>query len=1071
LQTRGEHGGPELRIAHGPRQIEADFLERVNAFLEADEGWGRLARPLHIIVPSRSLEQHLARVLMQRFGALAGVRIDTAAGLARDVVQACGDSARIAPGLFEVLARRAARKEPTLEKELGGLDDGYGAVAGTLRDLIDAAFDATHLPAYLEHVEAEFGDGPLGRRAAALGRAAAGVLAQLDAAGARTPGALFLAAARILAEDPEGRLPAGGILLYGFANSTGALGDLLEVLARHPASCTWVDQPQEPGGDEPMGNAHIERLIERLGGTPDFVESRLPAPGLELVSAPGVEAEARAVMRSTWRSLEAGVSPESILIVARDLEPYRAALRRHARRLGVPFSGAGERGFTTPEGRRLNALRDLLRGQGDAQVERWLDAAAHLAWTRDGDRRTGSEDLRVAYAKMGITRLHGLAEHDPAPWLDDKDELSLPVRRGFRLHEGKPYLASRKVPGFALRAAAQAASAWLESPCIARNKPLSFGAFARSVRKLTRDGLGWQAQSRTAQILERALGQTAEALSEGTFDADELMTLFEHATREATRDPLGGAGGGVQVLSVTEARGHTAEQLFVLGMGRGVFPRNIHEDAVLPDRLRRRLRDLLPDLPVKQEGFAEERYLFAQLCAASPFVTLSWQSEDEAGKATPASPLVERLLQGGGSARAVRSVLAPPLAGDEEERPADEWVQLAGLHGTRADYERLLPTVLGNSADAARDHGARIAILNEQSRSPRATPDLGPYYGFVGSLGDAAAEDPRNAQLYVTALERVASCPWETFLTRVLKLELRPDPLAGLPQIHDKRLVGIAVHAVLEEIVRAAGAPCDKPLEDVIESPPTPVAWPSEEALSKIVRETCLRALRDSGIPHAGLARGLERVVRPYIERAAELDSWKTAPVDVLGAELTAHVGDPRSADSARKVYFKADRVDAGPRLTDYKTGKPISTATQEKTREKHFNSDIGTGSKLQANAYASVAEDASGRYLFTKADLDDDNTTFETHATGERQQTFLETLGKTLDAWEDGLFFPRLLKFNDTGTNYLGCKYCEVRSACMQDDTSYRSRFERYVTGLLADEDKDDPILPLYSLQKGSRS
>src|SRR5207247_11435188 len=99
--------------------------------------------------------------------------------------------------------------------------------------------------------------------------------------------------------------------------------------------------------------------------------------------------------------------------------------------------------------------------------------------------------------------------------------------------------------------------------------------------------------------------------------------------------PLGGGGGAVQGLSGMEARARSFAALRVIGLERGVFPRRVSEDPLLPDALRRALRDVLPDLPVKTEGHEEERFLFGQLVAAAPEVHLSCAQRDATGRATP----------------------------------------------------------------------------------------------------------------------------------------------------------------------------------------------------------------------------------------------------------------------------------------------------------------------------------------------------------------------------------------------------------------------------------------------------
>ena len=91
------------------------------------------------------------------------------------------------------------------------------------------------------------------------------------------------------------------------------------------------------------------------------------------------------------------------------------------------------------------------------------------------------------------------------------------------------------------------------------------------------------------------------------------------------------------MLSVIEARARSFDHLFLLGLNRDSFPRQVREDPLLPDRLRQAIeRDVLPQIPIKRIGFDEERYLFAQLLSSARQVTLSWQACDDDGKARPA---------------------------------------------------------------------------------------------------------------------------------------------------------------------------------------------------------------------------------------------------------------------------------------------------------------------------------------------------------------------------------------------------------------------------------------------------
>ena len=73
-------------------------------------------------------------------------------------------------------------------------------------------------------------------------------------------------------------------------------------------------------------------------------------------------------------------------------------------------------------------------------------------------------------------------------------------------------------------------------------------------------------------------------------------------------------------------------------------------------------------------------------------------------------------------------------------------------------------------------------------------PVVGPWSGFVG-----AAATPGD-RLWITRLEGVATCPWQSFLSHRLGVRPLPDPHLGLPD-PDHRLVGAVVHDVLERIV------------------------------------------------------------------------------------------------------------------------------------------------------------------------------------------------------------------------------------------------------------------------------
>ncbi len=512
---------------------------------------------------------------------------------------------------------------------------------------------------------------------------------------------------------------------------------------------------------------------------------------------------------------------------------------------------------------------------------------------------------------------------------------------------------------------------------------------------------------------------------------------------------------------MVEARGRTFDHLFLIGAARGVFPRAVRTDPLLPDDLRAALAPVLPDLPRKAGGFDEERHLFAELLSASPRVVVSWQSRDDEGRPLATSPLVERLAAGPAPA-------APsPLARDgalRGPRPAREAAVVAALGGA-ARAELVAPLAVALAAGRAEisptldlDAGAlasvRVRVLDELDPDLRDAPGratasgLGPFFGFVGPRG--GAHDPRPRDLWVTQAERLAGCPWQLFLERLLRIEPTPDPLEALPGT-DALLLGNVVHAVLEEMVTAAGGG-PRPLAECAAAPSLPVPFFSPTELAERVRRVAGEVLADEGIPLPGLAAALAQQALPLVEAARRLDWPADGPLDVLAAEAEGAVAVAAAGDlPARRVGFKADRVDrAGGalRLTDYKTGRPLSDAKAAATRHQHHLAAVRTGRNLQAVAYqlaAAACGDAaaSGRYLYLRPEVGDPEL-----AAGpddaDLRAAFAATVGAVYRAWDGGAFFPRVV--DPAGEREPSrCNWCKVAEACLRGDSGARRRLHRF--------------------------
>jgi superfamily I DNA/RNA helicase/RecB family exonuclease len=1036
-------------VSRGALAAEALVLDRIAELKEeARRDPSLLSSPVRLVVPSRSLRAHLSAALVRTRGASAGVLVQTLHGLAFEILERAGETPPRGRALAEVLAQRRAAEEPSLRAGLGDLVEGYGTVAGTVRDLLDAGLEPVHADAALEALTLDgiFVAGRAGvERARALVRIAARTEEELRRRGLGALWTVLRRATELLEADPESALPARAVLIHGFAEATGVAADLLQSLLRRRRAWLVLDRPPAWHGEGVEG-AFTERLAGRLSPVAHQEEASPPPlaavapPRIERFQAPGAGAEAREIARRIRALLDAGARPEGIGIVARDLSPYRLALARHLRLLGVPFSALGTRGALAPAGRRARAFLDLLRRGEDVPADRWLDATVQAALVE--------VDLRLAFASLGAGRLRDVAALRPELFLrPESDSFPLPVRHGLRQETasregdeaepedtetaGEVRAVRRHVRGERIRSAVRLAgrvrerlAGWPEEARAAEHLALLRDLLAT---------LGWKAEDDSSRPVFDALeALEREVPPRFELDRDELRRLLAGELEEAgTADlggigGIGGGGGGVQLLTAMEARGRTFEHLFVAGLNRDVFPRGIREDPLLPDALRRVLQRVIPDVPLKLGGFDEERWLFAHLLSSSPFVTLSWQSVDEDGKPLPSSPLLRD------TADAVR---VPPLWSREAmgrgPRTAAERAVLAGLHGSRAELAGMLPPT-------------RLAILDEMDPDLR-TPEgraararLGPYFGFVGAL--TRPNDPRRRELYVTHLEALASCPWQLFVRKLLRLEPTPDPLQMVPGA-DPLLLGNLVHAALERIVREAGAGGDGALF---------VPWPAEADLRRWLHEEAARLLAEEGIFLNGLARALAEQVTPHLDAARESD-WAEGPVPVLRVEDEGRLQVCDAQGRERSVRFRADRVDlldgGALRRTDYKTGKPISGP-------KDFLEKVRAGTHLQGVAYH-LSGDAVGRYLFLRPDVK-----ARVFAAGPEDRTldeaFAAAVRAVLAAWDAGAFFPRVV--DPTGRKEPGrCKTCEVAEACLRHDSGARLRLFEWADRLRGTPGRDE--------------
>ncbi len=1057
-------------VLRGAIASEAHLLDELCALARAGVADpGLLGKPVVVIVPSRSLREHLSAQLVEQHGhAVAGISIQTLDRLVESILARAAEPAASDEALFPVLIRQIARSEEALRKSLDTLTRGYGSVVAGVADLLDAGFESAHADAAIELIE-EIARSSLAKRAVAVVRVAAVTSELLEKERVGHPSTRIRQVRELLDADPQGLLPARAVFVFGFSDATGLQTDLIETLLRRCAACVYLDHPADPADPSrpDPGVVFSDRFSARMRGavgaeTLDLCEGVAPAE-VRVLRAPGLDAEVRGVANCVREQLDAGVQPERIAVVTRNLDLYRTALRVQFRRLGIPISGVDAREVVKPAGRRrILALQALLRTGPRTSVDLWLDLLGGLPSSARCPAVLSAEersDLRVAFHALGVARLADLARFEIGAGCVPSH---LP-RRGLSISaDGTPTAPRRKLPPGRIAAAAFAAlrvsehfSKWPDRAVLS--------AHLDALRILVTEHLCWRSDDSAREELfarfESSVGGDFE------LDREDFQLYFDARIKPVLALPIGGEGGGVAVLSVAEARSRTFDRLFLIGLSREVFPRPIGEDPLLPDGLRRTLRAVLPDLPVKREGYDEERYLFAQLLSSSSNVVVSYPAIDEDGRCHPASPLLERLRSSShedlpGFWQPAGRVDSPPL------RPAYEHAQIAGLSGTRSQFAHVLrvaveeqseddpsaieiPGARGAEARAA----ARIAVLEEWDPRGDRRFKLGPYYGFVGSIADGA--DPRRAPLYVTRVENIAKCPWQAFLNQLLRIEPLPDALADLPTV-DSKIVGQLVHRVLQEIVAEQLPPGGRRLEEVAGRDPVQVPWPDRDRLCDLLDRRARDILRDEGISTPGFERVLVDRARDCVEFARGLE-WPAegSDVGVLGVEVEGSVALRDCSGAERELRFRADRIDrvAGVlRSIDYKAGKVITGRKKPETRRRNLLEGVSRGTALQVPAYAmggtQIAGDhsAQGRYLYLGADIPEYARVAGVDSEDRDFSDAFERVAQVaFEAWDRGSFTPRLVD-SSNGKEPKLCRTCSVKEACLRGDSGSRYRLEQWV-------------------------
>ncbi len=940
---------------------------------------------VRVIVPSERHVERLSRGAHARGEAVetrSALRARLLAALAPSVVLATSTEVRVA--LAEVMPEVASD-----DALLAPIARDAGAAWLRTVDAVDVALGALRAAAVDEATLAMQAPRAIAGRVRMLEhamRALDALLARGDRVDGRRAGTLL---ARAIADcDPERvrdvlgaeRAVATWILTWDAADvawwraldvalrRAGGGGAVIELPA--------IDRPFDTERERAPLEIVADELARSLDEAPQLAPTEAPlgdlslAGSLEAARAAVVEvrhasdarAQARAAADAVRSALAAGVAVESIVIALpiRDdetLAPLRAMLDDAGIVAHTPRTGALSRaGLVTCA---LDALSIAERG-----LER--RAVATLLRSRYVDV--------VGLARAGAVTSSDLAdvleETPSAPGADAVAQLEATARAGCR---------GRNVPhreSFATLARAVGAA------LVVAHVPRTRAEHASTARAIwQRVGLAARSDGDVARSLADdapATGLARAALHAASIDArawaalDDALTSVEAAaaalgiasrvvSAEAFRHeivrtldaggapPAAGRAGAVRVLPIVEIAGEPLELLVVLDANDGVLPSNGEADPIVTDAFGAWLRDRGRNAPASAQlrRARELAALAAAATGARTIVFTSRERDDSGGLLAPAAVIAWLARCGVASTR----WSASPLAG-------------TSLNAREATLRALAGGVDTAPAAAVAPEAARRARIERERESlfESASPARTELRGAL--TPDAAREAILVAEtgggdraMSVTALERIASCPFQGFASQLLRA--RDD--APIGETPDAREAGNLVHGALAAAFDA-----------------TAELWRvrPRDAGAITSRARIAAAAHLERTPASSSLRRIE------IERLlADVDAvvaWSIADDAWDFAHAEVSFGDPRAAwpaleltDGVVRIALRGtiDRVDVGHdgssvRAIDYKTGTTAAADAGKRLGDTTFQVAL----YARAAAAHHGATSADGLYLPARA-------------------------------------------------------------------------------------------------------
>ena len=809
---------------------------------------------------------------------------------------------------------------------------------------------------------------------------------------------------------------------------------------------------------------------------------------VECLSAPGEGRECVEIVRVVLAHAERGTPFDRIGIVMRAPELYASHLETALRRADVPaYFGRGTR-RPDPAGRAMLALLacavERLSARRFAEYLS-LGQVPSLAGNQSLDSGVGIRHSGVQTGTPGTRTSASRSESATVP--DEAEALGLRAPIGIDGGDGEVEASaeepadgaarrspwrweailndaqviggadrwSRRLQGHCEQLQVRAAAARKDDPSSPRHEALARQvAWTEELRAFAREVIGamatWPAVdgwggwlARLADLAPRVLARPDRVLATlaelqplaGVADVrlEEVHDVLRDRLTHLSVPPPPHRYGCVFVGTPDQVRGRQFDVVCVLGLSERVFPQRSRQDPLLLDRERERLS---PDLAADEDRVAAERLQLRLAAGAAGQALVASYASMETAQARPRVPSfyaidLQRAVTGQVPGyetlmRAAQQRSGARLAWPAPQDPA------AAIDAAEHDLSVLQKYLRGADADIA-GRARYLFDLNPAlrralvARHLRLTRNWTPHDGVMAPPALLAAHRLKARAYSASALQRFATCPYQFYLSTVLRLSPREEaaPLTML----DPLTRGSMVHEMLAEIMRALIDAGWTPLPEarladahgVADTIVTNVAARYHDRLTPPI----LRVWEDA-------VTAIRRDIHEWVRRLP-LDGarWTPAGVEIgvgfpggFGLDAASRKEDAVLPDGTR-LHGVVDLLERGTgdewRITDYKTGKYRLTG----------NTIVNGGRTLQPILYAMAVESVfAGRVTASRLYYCTDDGGYEDHpwaitgAVGDQTRTAgLEVLAIIDHAIEEGRF--------PAAPSDEACTWCDFRAVC----------------------------------------